>query len=92
MDSHTFYCAQVVKADLPLPLYINIVPVADASLLWQQAQNLTSKLDGIKIAPETNVVPGEKTPFKATGFSSADGAKVLQIVEIPHIINNLCEE
>ena len=48
MDSHTFYFAQVVKADLPLPLYINIVPVADASLLWQQAQNLTSKLDGCK--------------------------------------------
>jgi len=36
----------IVKADLPLPLFINIVPVADASLLWQQAQNLTSKLDG----------------------------------------------
>ena len=33
MDSHTFYCAQVVKADLPLPLFINIVPVADADLL-----------------------------------------------------------
>ena len=48
MDSHTFYCAQIDKADLPLPLFINIVPVADASLLWPEGQKLTSNYDGYK--------------------------------------------